>query len=116
MKKHTSAAKYNVILAGVQLILKESGEKMNGLRRQSKGRDFGPAERELRMHFRLVREAIKLAEKHLDRHLEPIQTNLPTRLKQDNKPLSIPPLEFCFECQDPSCEGKCDRKNEEEEE
>jgi hypothetical protein len=102
MKKHTSAAKYNVILAGVQLILKETGEKLNGLRRQSKGRDFGPAEREIRMRLRLVKEAVKMAEKHLDRHLYPLKANEPPRSEQDNKPLSIPEI-GCFECQDVSC-------------
>jgi hypothetical protein len=113
MKKHTSAAKYNVILAGVQLILKETAEKLNGLRRQSKGRNFGPAEREIRMRLNLVKEAVKMAERHLDRHLEPLNAIKLPRLKQDNKPLFIPDIS-CFECQNPSCKGQCDRKDEEE--
>ena len=67
--KHTSSARYNVILAGVQLVLKESGEKLNGLRRQSKGRNYSVAEREIRMHLRLIKEALFLAEEELDNHL-----------------------------------------------
>lgn len=71
MSKYTSTAKFNVILAGVHLTLKESGEKINSIRKLSKGRNFCPVERELRMQLELIKAAVKLTEKHLERHVAP---------------------------------------------
>lgn len=109
--KHTSSARYNVILAGVQLVLKESGEKLNGLRRQSKGRNYSVAEREIRMHLRLLKEALNLAEEELDNHL-----SVYDKAQSFGKmhPVALPD-EKCPECRDPKCDGCCDKKREEEE-
>ena len=109
--KHTSAARYNVVLAGVQLVLKDSGEKLNGIRRQSKGRNFSVAEREIRMHLRLINEAVVLAEEELDNHVSVYNQAQSFGRKH---PVALPDG-MCPECQNPSCDGCCDKNAEEEE-
>lgn len=108
MARHTSAARFNVILAGVQLTLKESGEKLNGLRRQSKGRNFAVAEREIRMHLRLIKEAVMLADEELDNHVA-VYDKAQSFAKKH--PVALPDG-MCPECQDPACEGVCDKHKE----
>lgn len=109
--KHTSSARYNVILAGVQLVLKESGEKLNGLRRQSKGRSYSVAEREIRMNLRLIKEAVNLAEEELDNHLSVYDK---AQFFGKKHPVALPDGK-CPECQNPKCDGCCDKKRDEEE-
>lgn len=101
---HTSSARYNVILAGVQLVLKESGEKLNSLRRQSKGRNYSVAEREIRMNLRLIKEAVNLAEEELDNHLS-VYDKAVCFGKQH--PIALPDGK-CPECKKKKCNGNCD--------
>jgi hypothetical protein len=92
--------------------MKEAGEKLNGIRRQSKGRNFSPAERDIRMQLRLVREAVILAEETLDSHLAVYDQAQSFGVQH---PVALPDG-ICPECQEPSCEGCCDAGSTDNEE
>lgn len=104
VRRHTSTLRYNVILAGVQLTLKEAGEKLNGIRRQSKGRNFSPSERDIRMQLRLMKEAVALAEEELDKHMTVYDE---AKFFSVTNPVALP-NGSCPECEEPSCNGCCD--------
>lgn len=104
--RHTSSARLSIILAGVQLVLKETGEKLNSLRRQSKGRNYSVAEREIRMNLRLIKEAVRLAERELDNHTAVYDA---AQSFGNQHPIALPDGE-CPECQNPECDGACDKK------
>jgi len=106
-KRHTSTARYNIILAGAQLVLKEAGESLNSIRRQSKGRNFSPAERDIRWQIRLAKEAIALTEEELDRHLSVYDQ---AQSFDVSHPIALPDGR-CPDCDNPFCKGSCDAKN-----
>jgi hypothetical protein len=114
--KLLTSSRYNVILAGTQLVLLETSKEIEKIRHKNEKADnLKNHAFKLKSQLELARLALNFAIDSLDSCLE--YYNKPKFIRRGTKVFPVPAhkRQGCFECDDETCNGCCDRANDEEE-